>query len=56
MRSLMDEVRFQRAEDGGTQVILRKWRAPPGRRSETGAECRLMLGEDPSSVRERTVP
>jgi serine/threonine-protein kinase RsbW len=29
MRSLMDEVRFQRAEDGGTRVILRKWRARP---------------------------
>jgi serine/threonine-protein kinase RsbW len=25
MRSLMDEVRFQRAADGGTQVILLKW-------------------------------
>jgi hypothetical protein len=29
MRSLMDEVRFQRAENGGTQVILRSWRARP---------------------------
>jgi serine/threonine-protein kinase RsbW len=27
MRSLMDEVRFDRAADGGTQVILRKRRA-----------------------------
>jgi anti-sigma regulatory factor (Ser/Thr protein kinase) len=45
MRSLMDEVRFQRAADGGTQVNPVETAGPRGRRSQDGAGRRLMPGE-----------